>query len=370
MRLGIRRKLIGTLMLVGLLPLVLSLVVILVGGATTTLKEIRGRYEDTATMCADDISATILHDELEKVVMVARLPRVDAYVKEKSTPLLAGGAVPMASPEDLARDNRWPGLKASDPELAAILQNEISLRLQLLSEVDGHLRHVMVTNTRGELIAADVKTDDYFQADEAWWQVGYDKGRGQLYVSSITTSSGGAGKFSPGERVVEIVVPIYESIGGNQVLIGILKDELSVTWLLRSLQEVPATKKLNVHMQLVDLNMAPEHMTVYEAGDREGPEGPAARKALAFYLAHKDGPRVGTFSLLNNGLVIGWKPVEINAHLRESPAHLFPGAQAPDWVVLVSQSSDAAMTPVYGLATIVAVIGFALPACPFCLPTS
>lgn len=358
MRLGIRRKLIGTLMLVGLLPLVISLAVILLGGAAIQLREIRGRYEDTSAICADQISNTILHEEMEKLVMVTRLPRVEDFVRQHSAPAPADGAIPQPTAEDTALDRRWPALKAADPELKAVLENEAALRLELISQVDTHRRHVQLTNNRGQLIAADSKTDDYFQADEDWWQAAYDHGRGRLYVSSIATSQGGVGKFEPGERVVEIAVPVYQTENGKQQLIGILKDELSVSWLLRALRDIPAAKHLDAHTQLVDLDRKPEQMVVYTAGDV--PESPAARKSLDFLLAHKDGPRVSTFRLFTAGIVIGWTPVGINDNLRNSSAQLFPSARAPNWVVVVSQSSDAAINPVYGLATIVAVIGFGL----------
>ena len=86
MRLGILRKPIGTLMLVGLLPLVVSLVVILAGGAAIRFRVIRDLYEDTATMCRRPHSNALLHEELERLAMIARLPRLDAYVQEHGLP--------------------------------------------------------------------------------------------------------------------------------------------------------------------------------------------------------------------------------------------------------------------------------------------
>ena len=56
MRLGIRRKLIGTFMLVGLFPLAMSLIVILGGGAALQLRNIRTSYENAATDCGNQIT--------------------------------------------------------------------------------------------------------------------------------------------------------------------------------------------------------------------------------------------------------------------------------------------------------------------------
>ena len=132
MRLGIRRKLIGTLVLVGLLPLVISLAVILAGGAVIRFRAIRDLYEDTATMCAARISDVLLHEELERLVLIARLPRVSAYVQEHSG--AADGALPVPTAGDQALDQRWAGLAESAPEVAAILDNEAAIRLKLLSD--------------------------------------------------------------------------------------------------------------------------------------------------------------------------------------------------------------------------------------------
>ncbi len=356
MRLGIRRKLIGTLMLVGLLPLVISLVVILAGGAVIRFRGIRDLYEDTAALCADRITNTLLHEELERLVMITRLPRVDAYVQEHSAPAPADGALPVPSDEDKALDKKWPTLPVTDSAVAATLQNEATIRLTMMSEVDRHLRHVQIANTRGQLIAADAKTDDFFQGGEDWWQAAYDHGRGKLYISSITTSNGGLGKFAAGERVVEIAVPIYATVDGKRVLIGILKDELAVSWLLQTLQDVPAAKHLGALTQLVDLRT---DQTVHAAGDQSANTALAA-KSRQFYLDHHDQTRVGTFTLLNNGLIVGAATVNVNEDLKRSAAHLFTEVTAPDWVVIVSNTSDAAMAPVFKLAGLVAFIGIAL----------
>jgi signal transduction histidine kinase len=356
MRLGIRRKLIGTLMLVGLLPLVVSLVVVLAGGAAMRFRVIRDLYDDTAAICAERITSTLLHEELEQLVFITRLPRVDAYVQEHSIPVAADSAIPHPSDADRFLDQQWATLSVDDPAVAATLHNEASLRLTMTSDVDKHLRHVLIANTRGQVIAADTKTDDFFQADEDWWQAAYDHGRGRLYISSVTTSQGGLGKFASGEQVVEIAVPIYQTIDGKPALIGILKDELSVSWLLRTMQDIPAARQLGVLTQLVDLHSG---KTLYVAGG-QATEGSLAAKSLQFYLDHRDLTRVGTLALLYHGLIVGAARVDVQEDLKGASAHLFSEVTAPDWVIIVSRTSDSAMAPVLSLAAIVAGVGIGL----------
>lgn len=344
MRLGIRRKLIGTLMLVGLFPLAMSLVVVLGGGATFQLNKIRDSYVDAAATSAARISSALLKEELEKLVLVSRFPRLVAYVRAQnkgSLPNPGGTPVPVRGPPDEQMDGRWASLTESDPEIAALLDNELAVRLKLIKEVDEHPRQVLVTNASGQLIAADSKTDDYFQADEAWWQAAFDGGRGRLYISSIVSA--------PDGDIVEIALPIYDDSDGRHLLIGIIKDKLRISWLLRTLQEEGA--QLEAMTQLIDLDAS---KTVFFTGD----DPDAAERTAQFYLENRDKPRVPALTLLFRQLVMGSARVELASRLLEQP--LYKDARLPQWVVVVSRPSEKAMTPVYTLAVTVAAIGIAL----------
>ena len=370
MRLGIRRKLIGTLILVGLFPLVMSLVVILGGGAAIQLNRIRGSYEDTAANCAEHISDTLLHEEFEKLALISRLPPIVDYVRSQNVaPLPAPGAggvggvpIPQASPADIALDKQWPGLKPGDPALDHILNNELSDRLKLLSQVDGHRRQTTVTNAAGQLIAADSKTDDFFQADETWWQTAFNNGHGRLHISTLTNATDPS--MAPGEQIVEIALPIYADVEGRHLLVGILKDDLAVSWLLRTLHDVPESKGLHALTQLIDID---SRKTMYVTGGDGDLAGPGAVRAESFYFQHRaeldgGGPsRPHALSLLYHDLVIGTAPVELETKLpTDRPFATREQAHVPHWVIVVSQPAGIAMTPVYRLAGIVAGIGIAL----------
>lgn len=364
MRLGIRRKLIGTLMLVGLIPLAVSLVVILGGGAAIQLKRIHVTYEDTASNCAEHISDALIHEEYEKLLLITHLPPLLSFAREHNPGPLppAGGApVPSPTPQDRELDRQWPTLKPSDPPLAAVLNNELADRLRMLSDSDKYPRQIQVANARGELIACDAKTDDYFQADEYWWQEAFNGGKGRLYISSITVATGDVnphGNLRRGDAAIEIALPIYEVQDGKQVVIGVLKDELGVSWLLQTLHSQPAAKGLDALTQLIDLDTG---KSVYATG-RAGAGSPEALRAEKFYFERQfeiertTGMSVSSLTLLLNDIVIGASNVPLGSALQGGPVD----AHVPNWAVIVSQPADVAMTPVYHLAAIVAVIGMAL----------
>jgi signal transduction histidine kinase len=353
MRLGIRRKLIGTLILVGLLPLAMSLAVVLGGGAWIQLNRIRSAYDDTATDCADRISG-MLRDELEKLTLLSRFPRMVAYVEDQNrAALLAHGnattppesttqpGVPEPSAADRSLDEAWPNLPENDPRVSAVVHNEMADRLRLLSEINGNPRQILVTNLMGEVIAADSKPADYFQADEEWWQRAYAGGQGQVYVSTVITNPA-----HPSEQIISIALPMYGTVDGKRVVIGVMKDKLPVTWLLSPLQE--RSRDLRAVAQLVDLDTRGSVYITEEAWTNT--------RAREFFFAHRRDGAVPITTLLFNNIIIGSKEVPLATRLRTSMGE----PALPKWAVVVSKPSEEAMTPVYHTALTVAGVGIAL----------
>src|ERR1044072_6643332 len=130
MRLGIRRKLIGTSMLVGLYPLAISLVVILGGDADLQINRIRGSYENVSASCAEDIADNLRH-EVDKLVLLSRQSFAIDFVQQRNVGL-SPAKLPSRTPEDIARDERWQALKPDDTELAPVLNNELAQSLRLM----------------------------------------------------------------------------------------------------------------------------------------------------------------------------------------------------------------------------------------------
>ncbi|HUO08227.1 MAG TPA: ATP-binding protein [Phycisphaerae bacterium] len=341
MGLGIRRKLIGTLILVGLFPLAMSLIVILVGGAAMQLSRIRNSYEQVAAACSKDISTRLLDVELDRLEFVGTGPQVMDLLRARMSeapPPLPPATIPSRSAGAADLDARWDSLKEMDSPLKEILANPVSQRLRDLTSNDLHPRRIFVTDAKGELVAADVKTDDFFQADEEWWQQAYNNGKGRLYVSSLVTEPDKT-------EMVEIAMPIYGVVDGKRTVIGIIKDKLASAWLLESL--TTQAKLTGSQAQLIDLDMG---KTIYASA------GADVEMAERFFLAHQDYPRMAISKLLLNKIVLGSSPVEFNLKVMKR----FPEVQVPRWVLVVSKPSQEAMTPVYRLALTVAAIGVAL----------
>jgi signal transduction histidine kinase len=148
-----------------------------------------------------------------------------------------------------------------------------------------------------------------------------------------------------------MALPIYGTIDGKQVLIGIIMDMVAVSWLLLPLQEVPANKKLKAITQLIDLEV---NKTVYSVGN----DAAQVQATEKFYLEHRGEQPIHPLTLLFNHLVMGSSPVTIKPAV--TPSRLYENARFPQWAVVVSQPSEEAMIPVYKVALTVAAIGIAL----------
>lgn len=346
MRLGIRRKLIGTLILVGLFPLVLSLVVILGGGAAMQLSRIRSNYDDIATDNSNQITSKV-QSELDGLLFMARIPATVAFVREQNRQrgLLGppatrpGSKIPAPDAAGRELDQQWPQLKAADPVLNNILHNSLADHLSLRSGGGTEGRQFLATNAYGELIAADVKTGDFFQADEGWWQTTFNEGKGRMYVSSLVSNP------TSGEMVVEIAVPVYDRTDVARSVIGVIKEKIELDWLRQILQVKPGQQAIG---QLVDLESG---RTIF------APEpGVVTGKAEEFYRSNRANPHVSIVALMLGDIVLGSHNVPLDTHLGLGPDE----ASVPHWVVLVSKPSAEAMDRVYQLAMIVAGIGVAL----------
>jgi signal transduction histidine kinase len=125
-------------------------------------------------------------------------------------------------------DRKWPGIGNDDPAMKEYLDNYVAIRLKALSEDEGNMGEVFITDRFGGLVAASSKTSDYFQADEDWWQKVYNGGNGGDYIGDIS--------FDPSSDKwgITLAVPIRDSAGN---FIGVCKAFLEAGGFFKPLQD-------------------------------------------------------------------------------------------------------------------------------------
>ncbi len=351
LRLGIRRKVIGTLILVGLFPLALSLVIILMGGAAMRLTSIKNDYQHMANDSSHQIVAA-LKRQVDQIRLVARLPNEVAFVREQNNLRLrreiattqgatvVGESIP--SPYAKALEKRWPTLTVDDPVLHEILNNSITSRLHLIQTINPQPgRQLLVTDAAGQTIAADEKPTTFFHADQEWWQEAYNGGIGRIYISSVLTDPHNQHNF------IIIAVPVLDD-GESHHVIGIVRDRLDLDFLRQPFQYAVGQSVLG---QVFDLSLNRTVVMNDEAADPE-----QCRRAETDYHKGKTTGKEGLFDQFFVDLVVRDAPIAMDQIVPANTVAL----HHPQWVVIVSKPAQTAMTPVYNLALTVAGIGAAL----------
>ena len=132
----------------------------------------------------------------------------------------------------LTIDEQWRQMVASDPDNTILLRyttNSLSNDLRAFQDLNPEHIEVFVTDQNGALVSATNLTSDYYQADEEWWQLTYQRGRGGNYIS-LPEFDESAGQFS-----ILLAVPIYDTRYGD--LIGILRSTTSLEAVMIILRE-------------------------------------------------------------------------------------------------------------------------------------
>ena len=227
MRLGIRTKLIGILVIATVLPLLIGIASLRVLGKNYFVSQKGELYETMGYQVAARLEQT-----LEE-----RLMTLDIWLRFSDVGEAAQAAVnsqPKLSDEALkskvaALEKIWPTLKLEDKSLANILNNPLSRRLQRLQKKHPMFAEIFLTDLQGCLIASTNKTSDYWQADEAWWQETANKKPGFVRLEGV--------HYDDSAEVIslDVTIPVYGQSQQQNKPVGVLKAVIDITPFFSSL---------------------------------------------------------------------------------------------------------------------------------------
>ena len=338
MRLGIRRKLIGTLILVGLLPLALSLVAILGLGARLRINTVHVALRARANTYAHEI-ADRLQAELDRLYLLAHLPEVVGYIREQD--VLAenrpGGTATQPGAKTRHIEQIWPSLSVSAAPLRTILHNPIAGRLRLISRRRHGQYHLQAVDRYGRLIAADVKPTHYFQALQTWWKTAMTPGCSG-YISSVVIDPANH------QPAIVLAVPVRES-HGHQIY-GVLKETCDIGWIQKSFAR--GVEPIGATAQIFDRR---GNTTPFSVGQPSVALG--AQRRFIKNQGRLDGR---WWRELLHGPILGSAPVTFGMGLQVGRGSIV----APRWDVLVSQPTAQVITPIYDIGRTIAFVGVVL----------
>jgi serine phosphatase RsbU (regulator of sigma subunit) len=125
-------------------------------------------------------------------------------------------------------ETRWPALKADAEPLRGILQSETAGELHAFRMINPLFAEILLTNDRGELLAATEKSSDYWQADEVWWQRAMQEKFRHAFVEGINYDASAA-VYS-----VDVSVPIRDWRHPADPPVGVVKGVVNASPLLMS----------------------------------------------------------------------------------------------------------------------------------------
>ncbi len=226
-RWGLKAKLIVSMLLVGVLPLLVGLVMAFLQG-TREIQEVSGMsFEALATEAARKLDL-VIRDELTRTSRIASDPLIVSELEKRRDSILE---LEEQGTRALLKEGgeRW---EAKDPELTrSLTTGKLAHLLQqyyagsfldpgqlLPTVIRAATKALFITDIRGRLVATINTKVPYASAETAWWRGAFNKGVGKPYIENVSFND------NLGTYTFSLSLPMMDSIGYQAI--GVLHREL------------------------------------------------------------------------------------------------------------------------------------------------
>lgn len=224
LKLRIRIKFIGILILASVLPLCLALFAAQTLGYRYYQRAQGTLFQARAEHLAGSLSLAV-NEQVHSLTAWVALSDLAARVAEINTATLSQSDEEVRA-QIAATEARWPGLTASSPELRGYLEHPLAAELRAFQAIHPLFAEIFITDARGRLVASTDKTSDFGQADEDWWQRAW---RARFLTAEI---DGIAYDASAGVHSVDVGAPIRDRSHPEAPPVGVIKGVLNASPLL------------------------------------------------------------------------------------------------------------------------------------------
>lgn len=334
-RLTVRNRIF--IMIIGVGTVIFAL--LLAAVYTHTTKAFKDSIGEGLHRVADQLALRIdlsLMREIDKSMVLSRNEALVSAV-EKANHRYDGLSAAEAQKAIDSIDNNWP----YDDRYRNLYTPSLNPTAELLSKhkalYPDKIAELFMTDVYGGLIASTNKTSDYGQADEAWWQVAYNDGKGAAGM--------GIFEFDESAQVYAftIATPIMDSAGTRAI--GVLKAVINIHKLL----ELLAGYKLGEtgHIHLVDS----EGVDVFPHGNISKRPPHVLKPGIAQDILHLSKHHTVVTDENKKKLIVGFAPVPA------SETFGLETLSGRKWYVLVFQELGEAYVPVYRLMKTLLALG-------------
>jgi PAS domain S-box-containing protein len=332
---SLQRKIIAAIVMVGLLPLSLSLVLTYVEERRALRDTIGANFKEVAVETARRIEMQITRGGNE-AQQLAATPFLRTAVTEANR---SYAGKEEASIQSMIKDwqKRWKDRekRSEFPVFINRIVTNYLIRWHDIRRAD--YMAIFVTDNRGALVVSSIPQVEYYYGKSAWWQAVFNGRRGQMYVGEIY--------FDPafGTHVLNVSVPILDD--AQRTTIGAVTVLLRRDSLFHSISEVTVGETGHAMLMssdgfpLICPVLAPEEHSVTPALVRE------IRRPTAGWVVVPDDSHGGRNS------IVGFSPLRLGDDL--APGSL-GGKQ---WLILVRQNPEETYAPLNQLLIKVAAYG-------------
>lgn len=227
---SLQRKTILGMVLVGLLPLALSLVLTYVEERRALRETTGSNFKGLAVEVARKIETQIMRG-INEAQQLATIPFIRAAVKE------ANRSYEGREPERIKAfieewKERWRARKNLNEFPAFVNRIATNYLVDWHAVRKSDYLGILVTDNQGALVLSSLPQVKFYHGDAEWWNAAFQEGQGQLYVSDLS--------FDPsfGTHVLNVAVPIFDQ--GRRQALGTVSILLRRDSLFRSVSEVAA----------------------------------------------------------------------------------------------------------------------------------
>lgn len=332
---SLQRKIITAIVMVGLLPLTLSLLLTYLEERRALRETIGANFKETAVEAARQVEMQVTR-AINEAQQLAVAPFLRTAVTEANRSYAGKDE---SSIQSMIQDwqGRWR-TRAHRNEFPLFINRIVTNTLIRLHEIrKSDYVGILVTDNRGALVVSSIPHVEYYYGRTAWWQAVFDKGRGQTHVTDIA--------FDPsfGTHVLNVSVPILDE--DQHAAIGAVTLLLRRDSLFREISAV--TIGATGHAMLVNSDGLPLICPVL------APEEHSVTPALISVLSAPQAGWVVAADDSHGGRnsLVGFAPVRLGNKLSGD------SLGGKRWAVLVRQDPAETYAPLNQLLVKVAVYG-------------
>jgi PAS domain S-box-containing protein len=225
---SLQRKIITAIVMVGLLPLTLSLIFIYFTERRALHETIGGSFRERAVEAASRVEMQVTRG-LNEAQQLATTPFLRTAVTEANRSYAGKDQRNIeAMIRDWQQEWRRRGKSNEFPIFINRIVTNYLIRWHDIRKAD--YLGILVTDNQGALVVTSIPQTEYFHGKNAWWQAAFNGGRGADYVSEFY--------FEPsyGTHVLNVAVPILDE--DQRTALGVVSVMLKRDSLFRAISEV------------------------------------------------------------------------------------------------------------------------------------